>query len=68
MIPGLPGIIDCMNQCCGSGIRIDLAVLNPDPDSGAWKLNKINKQPCFIAFQKGFCIFICMFLTYYLLP
>jgi hypothetical protein len=24
-------------------IRIDLAVLDPDPDPGAWKFTKINK-------------------------
>jgi hypothetical protein len=29
-----------------------------DPDPGAWKLVKINKQTWFSAFQKGFCTFV----------
>ncbi len=45
-------------------IRIDLAVLDPDPDP-YWdadpevgKLTKISKETWFPAFQKGFCTFL----------
>jgi hypothetical protein len=36
-------------------IRVDLARLDPDP--GARKLTKINKQTRFPAFQKSFCTY-----------
>jgi hypothetical protein len=52
-------------------IRIHLAVSivrigNADPDPGAWELTKIYKWTLFSAFQKGFCNYVDMFLTYYL--
>jgi hypothetical protein len=38
-----------------SWIRIRIG--NVDPDPGAWKFVKINKETRFSAFQKGFCTF-----------
>ncbi len=52
-------------QCCGSGfaliwlsrirIWIHLGKADSDPDPVERKLTKINKNPDFQAFQKGFC-------------
>ncbi len=42
-------------------IRFDLALLDPDSDSGAMKLFKINEWTWFPAFHKGFCTYSNMF-------
>jgi hypothetical protein len=39
-------------------IRIHLAVWDPDPGSGAWKLTEIVKKHCFLSFKKSY---VCMF-------
>jgi hypothetical protein len=47
-------------------IRIDLAVLDPDPDAGAWKYTKINQVTWLHVFQKGFVSLYVCFSHYYL--